>query len=203
MKTLVHIYSVQQVSNTLHNTVWKCSKHLETRVQPALRLLNTCQTYAVCGLVTLESYPSRCNSRGGDFLSLNRETASCHTVAGTWLAPLWRVLALGHARTKRLTGQQVKENVSPLGSRLLHQLNRKAGDARQNSGNTRQRKPRRAQADHSEDCGFLSLFRQSLFQSFKGVGGFSLLFVFVLLLSYVNKLRVVLQDILTPKLCYA
>lgn len=48
------------------------------------------------------------------FPSLSLETASGYTVAETWSARLWAMLALGHARTTQLTGQQTKENVRAL-----------------------------------------------------------------------------------------
>lgn len=51
---------------------------------------------------------------GFSFPGLNRRTVRCNKSAGTWPAPLRRVLALGHARTATLTGQQAMENDCPL-----------------------------------------------------------------------------------------
>lgn len=45
---------------------------------------------------------------------LNPKTVLGHIRAGTWAARLRAMLPLGHARTSQLTGQQMKENDSPL-----------------------------------------------------------------------------------------
>ena len=96
MTTEVQVCAVQQASNCFRRR--SCKRELDTRVQQPQGLLNTRQTCAACEAVTRESYPHWPKGWCGDFPVLNRETASCHTVAGTWLASLRRVLALGHAR---------------------------------------------------------------------------------------------------------
>ena len=40
---------------------------------------------------------------------VNRKTALCHTVAGTWVALFRGMLPLGHARTDKLTGHRRRE----------------------------------------------------------------------------------------------
>lgn len=161
MTTTIQVCHVQQASNCFRRR--SCKRDLDTRVQQPQGLLNTRQTCAACEAVTRESYPHWPKGWCGDFPLLNRKTALRHTVAGTWRAPLRRVLALGHAENSQSTGQQMKENVSPLTgarkSQCIGERDTRDGKAirfalthsepRQwNSGTLR----------HSEDCGFLSLF---------------------------------------------
>ncbi len=102
-----------QCANAQHS---KCNRDLDTQVQPPQGTLNTRLAYAVCATASCGSSPPRLNSLGGSFPSpsLNRETASCHSGAGTWVAPLRGMLPVGYARTSQLTGQQEKENVRAL-----------------------------------------------------------------------------------------
>jgi hypothetical protein len=106
--------------------------------------------------------------------SMDLETASRHTVAGTWTARLRAVLPLGHAGTDRPTGQRETENDCPLD---WHPRRRKGGKSFTMRGCT-QAQPAspvrigwqnaadgkaqaRATGANSEDSGFLflSLFR--------------------------------------------
>lgn len=153
MNSRVHICRVQLVGLTVHNS--KCKRE-EFGSQLQRRhgdWLNTsCRARAACGVVSMRIAPARIQTLCGEFLPLlSRKTALRDTVAGTWRACLRAVLAVGHARTEKLTGQQAKENVSP----PIAQCSQ-------------------------EGCGFLLLFRQSFILSLKGVGGFSFLSRFVL-----------------------
>ena len=86
--------------------------NLDTVAHPAQSRLNSCLAHARVWTGRFWIVTTLADNQGGDlFLDrLNLDTASCHRLAGTWLAPLRRVLALGHARTDQLTGQQEKEN---------------------------------------------------------------------------------------------
>jgi hypothetical protein len=82
---------------------------LDSQDQPGPARLNTCQARACVWFGPLRFVPASANNWSGDFLLLNRKTALRHTVAGTWQAQLWLVLALGHARIAKLTGQQKRK----------------------------------------------------------------------------------------------
>lgn len=179
----------------------KASSDLDAQVS---QLRETLVAPRACGVhYNLGIVSTLVNSLGGDFLlghsrqtrakrPLNPETVSGHTVAGTWVARLRAMLPLGHARTSKLTGQQMKENVSALN----------AGNARGRtehlrpiklSGNqpAKGRDATACRYQHSEHCGFLSLSHfmgwrllltpQGLPYFFPGGAFCFLLFLFVLI----------------------
>lgn len=106
--------NVQQVVSTYKRKSACLNEDFKTQVHPALCLLNTRQPCACVGVGHLRIVPTPAgNSRCGDLLSkLNLETASSHRFAGTWRAPLRRVLVIGHARKHPSHRPTVKENDS-------------------------------------------------------------------------------------------
>lgn len=141
MATEIQICGVQP--DTTDRTQCKHRVTLDAQVQPPVGWLNTCLTRAACGGGHLRIVSTSASDGGcGDFPALNRETASCNTVAGKWAARLRAMLPLGHAENSQSTGQQTKENVRAL---------------RFNCGSAATRNQPRVIAD-SEPCGFLSLF---------------------------------------------
>lgn len=211
------IRGVQQVVSTYRQSA--CQNELfKTQVQPAQCLLNTRKPCACVGVGNLSFVPALVKSRGGSFLlgdsrqtralPLNRETASCHTVAGTCAACLWAMLRLGHARKPKSHRPTVKENVSPLNAfrasirrpamavklpalkesgQIRRLLATSCDGQSQQVAPLRLRRVRKHQSydkrgAHSEDCGFPFLLRPSLTRvPIRGTGGFSYLPVFVLL----------------------
>lgn len=133
-----------------------CETSLETEGQPALMAsLNT----SPCAYVRMWAGPfwivsTLANRLGGDFPSLNRDTASCHTVRRNMVGPA-SAGACGRAREDIQTHRPTeKENVSPLTAALLG-LPEMTGSKR-----TRCKSPMRRHYEsvrHSEDCGFLFL----------------------------------------------
>lgn len=198
MTTEVQVCAVQQASNCFRRR--SCKRDLDTRVQQPQGLLNTRQTCAACEAVTRESYPHWPKGWCGDFPVLNRETASCHRCAGTWLAPLRRVLALGHARQATAHRPTGKVNDNPLtGIALVNALpeDQPASWVRRVVKSLARVTTRLATVQyHSEDCGFpfLSHFRSGCWKriaeprecSMFSLGGFLCFLLFPLVLCSIK-----------------
>lgn len=173
---------VQQASNCFKKRS-TCKRDLDTRVQQPYGLLNTRQTCAACEAVTRESYPSRLKNRDGDFLPLNRDTASCHTVAGTWAARLRAMLPPAVANEQHeAPHRKEKENVSPLTGVALANAKLAARVRRVVKSLIRVTTRLATAQHHSVDCGFLLHFRLALASPIRG-RGLSYLSRFLLLCS--------------------
>ena len=155
----------------------KCRQVLDTQDQPPPGSLNTCLPYAVCGAAPCGSSPPLLNGLGGSFLSLNRETASCHSgcrnMGGSPSGD-----AAGRVREELPTHRPTrKENVSPLNDGVVCSLRSDGCNRTINSLGTNavlKQGPLKPLTQvsptgkyqpchhHSEDCGFpfaLFLFR--------------------------------------------
>lgn len=178
MNQQAHIRIVQWSKQ--HSLTSECAKTLETEVQPALVApLNTSpRPYARMGdgYFWIVSTTSLRNRRGGDFPTLNRETASCHTVRRNMAGPA-SAGARGKAREDRNTHRPEKENVSAL---TAGNRGPEAGDASGScpwkgfaplTGNMC------ADCQYSEHCGFPFFFDRFNPGPKRGVPGGFLIFV--------------------------
>lgn len=173
--------NVQQVVSTYKRKSACLNEDFKTQVHPALCLLNTRQPCACVGVGHLRIVPTPAgNSRCGDLLSkLNLETASSHRFAGTWRAPLRRVLVIGHARKHPSHRPTVKENDSASMAQQRMDSRRDAKRVLGNSSscaNTRTHNPWQpvkagsTPAASTKHCGFLSLSHFAGWRPFDSTG---------------------------------
>ncbi len=161
--------TVHRVEHSITRRTWQ--QVLDTQAHPPQGSVNTCLPCFACGAESCGSSPSRLNRLDGSFTSVNRETASCHSGAGTWVALLRGMLSVGYARNSQLTGQQQNENVSPLNPDAVPRTPEQGargkrlkarGQALGRRCKERDEVRRKSPQQDSEDCGFpfaLFLFR--------------------------------------------
>lgn len=150
--------SAQQGVTYTHNGTCK-REDLHSRPQRRFGVLlsTSRQARAACGSVGPRMASASINSRGGEFPPLlSHETASCDNSAGTWLARLWAMLAVGHARkhpSHRPTRQRKRQSFACCSPSMP------TTPVAPVDVMPRQHAIRATlRLQHAEDCGFLCLF---------------------------------------------